>query len=169
MKPGSLIRRVFPRQAWPYPKGERQVRQVILVSLLTVFVGIACVVAWLKYSDDKTLDSRDVYYEAKNMTSYSSEAYLIAAKSQQQPIVGPYRQVYVQQLASDVSDVKDKLTTHEVTRNIQPRVARLVDICDQLSDTLDTFSRKQSDQAYAAHVKELKRLANESQAIEESL
>lgn len=169
MKPGSLIRRVVPHQAWPYPRGERQVRQAIIVTLLIVFVSLAGIIVGLKYEDEKTLESRDLYFAAKDMTSYSNEAYLIAAKSQKQPLVGPYREVYVQQLASDVSDVKDKLTTHEPAGKIQKRTAKLIDICDQLSDALDTLSRNPSDQIYAAHVAELQKLAKQSQSIEDSL
>ena len=140
-----------------------------MVTLLIILVVLVGMIAWLKYDDEKTLNTRDVYFAAKDMTSYSSEAYLVATTSQNQPLVGPYREVYVQQLASNVSEVKDKLVTHESQSNLRPNVAKLLAICDQLRDILDTLTRQPSDQAFAAHAAEIQTLAGQAKAIEDSL
>lgn len=166
---GSLIRRALPHRAWPYPRGEREIRQVIIVTLLVIFVALAAMIAGLKYQDEKTLGSRDVYFAAKDVSSYSSEAYLLATNTQGQSLVGPYREVYVQQLASDVSEVKDKLATHESAGEMQPRVANLIEICDRLKEALDTFSRQSDDREFAAHAAQLHALAEQAKTIEASL
>lgn len=144
-------------------------RQVIIVTLLLVFATLAGLIAGLKYEDEKTLQSRDVYLATKNVTSYSSEAYLIATKSQDQPLVGPYREVYVRQLASNVHEIKDTLATHESTKQVRLQIVRLMAICDRLSDILNTFSRHSDDQVLAAHAAELRTLAKQAEAIEGSL
>lgn len=169
MKLGGLIRRIFPHRAWPYPRGEREVRQVIIVTLCIIFITLIGIIAGLKYQDEKTLHSRDIYLAAKDMTSYSNEAYSIATKSQDQSLVGPYRQVYIQQLANDVSQTKDKLATHESAENIRQKASKLTDICDQLSDILDTLTRDPSDQVFAAHTEKLQQLARQAKAIEDTL
>lgn len=166
---GSLIRYIFPHRTWPYPRGEREVRQVIIVSLAIVLLTLAGIIAGLKYQDEKTLRSSDLYFVAKDMTSYSNEAYLIATSSQNGPLVSPYRQVYIKQLESNVSAVKDKLTTHTTDRNLQSRTAKLQNICDQVNTTLDAFSRQPSDQLLATQAAKLHHLAAEAKTIEGSL
>jgi len=145
------------------------VRQVIIVTLCLVFVTLVAIIIGLKYQDEKTLGSSDLYFAAKNVSSYGSEAALIAEKSQQQLAMGPYRQVYVRQLADDVRQVKDKLATHQAAKNVQPKVSKLAAICDRLSETLALFERTPSDQAFATHADELQQLAQQAQMIEDSL
>ena len=122
---GNLIRRVFPHRAWPYPRGEREIREVIVATLFIVFALLICMIAGLKYEDEKILRSRDVYFAAKSITSYTSEAHLIAANLQEQSLVGPYREVYIKQLARNVSDSKDRLATHRAADEIQSQVVTL--------------------------------------------
>lgn len=160
---------MFPHRAWPYPRGEREIRRVILVTLAIVFITLIGIVAGLKYEDEKMLAQQDIYFAAKNMASYSNEAYLIATKSQDQPLVGPYRQVYIEQLASDVSKVKDKLATHDSKGNVHSRSTHLAELCDRLNDILHTLMRDPTDQTFTTHSKDLKMLAKEAKSIENSL
>jgi hypothetical protein len=156
-------------KGWPYPRDSKQVRQVIIVTAIILFLTLGGLIASLKYQQQKTLSKQDIDFAAKNLTSYSSEMLLLATKSQQRPLVQSYREVYLQQLSDNVSKVRKKLSEHNSSADVQAQASQLLAVSDQLNQILASLVREPSDQILSGNIAQLHTLTAQTKRIEESL
>lgn len=165
----SLTRLVFPHKAWPYPRTVQQVNQVIIVTAIALLLAVVGIIVGIKYQEQKTLSREDIKLAAQTLTSSSSEMLLIARDSENQPLVQPYREVYVQQLVSSVGQVRQKLSEHDAAPSMKDKAAKLLVVSSTLGNVLDGFAKDSTDETLSGDINQLHALFQQSQDVEEVL
>lgn len=160
---------VFTHKAWPYPRSHEQLRHVITLSLVIILITLVCIIAGLKYEEQKSLGRSDVRLSAQDMTSYTAQLLLLAEKSQQQSLMQPYREVYLQQLSDDISTIHAKLSQHQINRDVSREVHHLTLVSEQTTGILAALIRQSDDGTFRRYLPQLKALADQSKQIEASL
>lgn len=170
MKPTATLKRfLFPHKAWPYPRTIHEVHEVILITGMALLLTLAGIIIAVKYQEQKTLSRQDLKYSAQNLTSSASELLMIARDSDNQPLAGPYRDVYLQQLATSVETEHDKLANHQTDDAVKPQAATLLAVSEHLSQLLNAYAKNSSDETLSGDVNQVQTLLQHAKNTEEAL